>query len=249
MGEKSGEQSQSPQVVPGFEFLPEQIQQLLGLGQQQFQGATGQGIGGQEQQFLSALQGLDIPGLLGQGFGQLQNIASGGLADAAAPGLERLLNVGSANLNEQAALSGTLSGTGASQNQADFTANAVAQLQQTLAPLQLQAAQGLAGPGTAQLGGQAFGKEREIGNQQAQQELGAFQQSQALLPGLLSGAGAASSGVPIFQPTTGPGKTESLFQVAAPLAGAAIGGPPGAKAGSAVAGGASGGGKGAGGGK
>lgn len=241
---KGGEQSQDPQIAGGFDFIPGLVQQLTGQAQQGFGGPFVQGAGSGELDFLSQLQGLDIPGLLGSGFQGLQGIAGGSLQDAAAPGLSRLLDVGGAALNEQAALGGVLSSSGAQQNQADFTANTVSQLQQALAPLQLGAAQSLASPATAGIGGQAFGKERGIQDQGIQRMIQDFQQQQSLIPGLLSGTGAAASGTPIFQPTTDSSKMESMLQVAAPIAGGMFGGPIGAKAGSAIAGG--GGGKGGG---
>lgn len=220
----SREQSQTPQIVPGFEFLPGLLQQLVGTAQQK--GSSGPFVAGAdqgEQDFLASVQALDIPGLLGSGFQSLQDIAGGSQFDAAAPGLSRLLDVGSANLNEQAALGGVLSSSGAAQNQADFTANTVAQLQQSLAPIQAQAASTLASPQTAGIGGQAFGKERGIADTGIQRGLQNTQFNQGLIPALMQGLGSGASGTPVFQPTTGPSKFESLLGTVAPVAGAAGG--------------------------
>lgn len=213
-----GQQSQTPQIVPGFEFLPDLIKLLTAQGLQQYSGSFGANASPGEQDFLAQLQGLNIPGILGQGFQQLQNISTGSLSSAAEPGLARLLNVGSANLNEQAALGGVLSSTGAQQNQADFTANTISQLQQALAPLQLSAATTLASPSTAQIGAQAFSTERNIQDKRIERELQAFLAGQSLIPGLLTGAGAAAGGTPVFQPTTGSSKFEGLLGSAAPFA-------------------------------
>jgi len=128
-----------------------------------------------------------------------------------------LLDVGSAQLNEQNALAGVFSSSGAAQNQADFAANAVAQLQQSLAPLQLQASQTLASPATAGIGSLGFGGERQIADIDIQRQLQNFQAEQSLIPGLLSGTGAAAAGTSFFQPTTGPGKSESALSAASPI--------------------------------
>ena len=221
---KGREQSQDPQVAPGQDIIAALISALTDRGLLRFQGPFAAPIGDAEAQFFQAMRDLNIQGSLGTGFQSLENIAGGSLQDAAAPGLSRLLDIGSANLNEQAALSGVLSSSGAAQNQADFSANAVAQLQQSLAPLQLSASQTLASPGTAGIAGAAFGAERQIQDTEIQRMLQNFQQEQSLIPGLLSGAGVAAGGTSFFQPTTSAGKGENLLTAATPVLAEALSG-------------------------
>lgn len=221
---KGREQSQDPQVAPGQDIISALIAALTDRGLQRFEGPFGAPVGDAEAQFFQTMRDLNIQGSLGTGFQSLENIAGGSLQDAAAPGLSRLLDVGSANLNEQAALSGVLSSSGAAQNQADFSANAIAQLQQSLAPLQLSASQTLASPGTAGIAGGAFGGERQILDEQIQRMIQNFQQEQSLIPGLLSGAGVAAGGTSFFQPTTSAGKGENLLTAASPVLAQALSG-------------------------
>lgn len=234
----SREQSMAPQVMPGFEFAPGLLQQLargaLGPG---FQGPFAAGLGRGEQALLQGLSAA-VPQALqgfGQGLGQLANIAGGGLADAAAPGLQRLLDVGGAGIREQAALTGNQSSSGALQDVGQFASDVTSRLATQLAPLQLQAAQGLASaPGklapTLGIGRQAADLGIQRGLQESQFQRGLAPQTIGALGGL--------GGVPTFQPTTGPSKFESLVQAGAPIASAAVGNP--AKFGGAK-GGASGG--------
>jgi len=194
MGMKDAEQSAPPGVIPGLESLMASIMT-------QTQGPTnlstpfGQG----EQNFYGQMQGLDIPGFLQSGFGALQGIAQGGLYGGASPYLGQMLDQGLASVNENAANIGVLSSSGNIQNANDFTQNTVNQLATTLAPLQLGAAQSLASPATAGIGGQAFGAERAASD--AGLDRGLIQQGNAL----------QALGSMFYQPQFGPSALESMM--------------------------------------
>lgn len=232
------EESMTPRLAPGMEPFQQFFQALT----QQLQGGTGvfQGPGGPfaaplgagERSAIEGLSQFDIPGLVQQSLDVFGNVASpefvGQIADSLRPVLvDRPFEQGSAQLREQAALTGNQVGSGVLQDSFDL----LMQLEQNLgaaAPglaaqlgqLQLGGAQAGLG-GAAQILG-ALGLPRQVQDLDIQRQLQESQFARGLPIGLTGSLGGLG-GLLYNQPRTGPSKFESLLQMAAPVAAARAG--------------------------
>lgn len=249
----SPEKSMSPQLLAEFQGFSPQL--LAGL--KSVMGSL-QGIQGFtptmspfEQQFLQGLtSGFNPMQSFSQG---MQNIAGIGgpdflqnISNTLRPALvDRPFEQGSAQLREQAALTGTLNSTGAQSSITDL----LAQLNQGLGQATIGAAPGI---GQLQLSaagqqvGLPFQVSQYVGGLGRDIEQQGFQNALALLAGKAGALGQAGQGIGaglqgiaggIYQPTSGPSKFENLLQTAAPIAGSVFGGPMGGALASKMVGG------------
>jgi len=217
----------APQTIPGFEFLPQLLQQLGGQAGQQFGNIFGdpsapglEGLLGAQGDALSSITGN--LGLLGtQGTGTfLTGLESGFFPDIMGqveaglrPQLERSFQRGSEDIREQAANLGVLNSTGTVQNAQDFRGQLESGLLSNLSGIQGQLgqnAQNIRG----QLASQAVGLPASILSALTPalgQALGQSQFASSLPLQAVNAISGGASATPLFQQTFGPSKFESMI--------------------------------------
>jgi len=251
-------QGASPEVIPGFEFLPKFLQDISGnvdtsavggdpnAGAGKLGGLPGGAKGGVQSglgiqgpstgAFLTGLESGFAPSILSSVEGRLR------------PALERSFTRGTASLREQASRAGLGTSTGTLENIADLRGQLEGGLLQQLAGIEGNLAQRAQRSRTA-LASQGVGQGINVFGALLPAIGQILQESQFSRTLPLQAAGAlsgAAANTPLFQPTFGTSKGESLLSAGGAAAGGAFGGPAGAKAGgqlgSAVGGGGGGGG-------
>lgn len=220
----------SPQITPGYEFLPA-LTRYFG------QGGAGGLFGAPGVPFPNDVVNRSQSSLLEQlGLGSefnanyLQGLRTGFMPDILSsiesrltPALERSFERGAASLNEQAVQRGTLNSTGTVQSLADYRGGLESGLLSNLA--QIEQALGL---GAQQVRGQlAAGPspgERGLASIMplVSESLGQsrFNASQPLQAGQV--AALLANATPLYQPTQQQGKFGSALEALAPLAGQAV---------------------------